>query len=78
MRAVEYVEGGGRLLAIVVKADFDERWTVPLTDESLSLQMTVMVKEEGEGSPANAHIPVRCSGSGGRYRHEMLSILKGG
>ena len=44
MRAVEYVEGGGRLLAIVVKADFDERWTVPLTDESLSLQMSVMVK----------------------------------
>ena len=32
MRAVEYVEGDGRLLAIVVRASFDERGTVPLTD----------------------------------------------
>jgi hypothetical protein len=29
LRAIEYVEGDGRLLAIVVRADFDERGTAP-------------------------------------------------
>ena len=77
MRAVEYVEGDGRLLAIVVRADFDERGTVPLTDESLPLQMSVMVKEEGEGSPAHVHIPSVAVDQGGRYRHEMLHVVEG-
>ncbi len=77
MRAVEYVEGDGRLLAFVVRADFDERGTVPLTDESLPLQMSVMVKEEGEDSPAHVHVPSVAVDQGGRYRHEMLHVVEG-
>lgn len=77
MGAVEFIDGGGRLLAIVVRADFDERGTHPLTDESLPLQMSVMVKEEGEGSPAHVHTPSVAVDQGDRYRHEMLHVLDG-
>ncbi len=77
MRGVEYVEVDRRLLAIVVRADFDERGTVPLTDESLPLQMSVMAKEEGEGSPAHVHTPSVAVDQRGRYRHEMLHVLEG-
>jgi len=77
LRAVEFVEGDGRLLAIVVRASFDERGTVPLTDESLPLQMSVMVKEEGEGSSAHIHIPSVAVDQEGRFRHEMLHVLDG-
>jgi hypothetical protein len=77
LRTVEYVEGGGRLLAIVVRADFDEAGTNPLTDESLPLQMSVMVKEEGEGSPAHVHTPPVAVDQGERYRHEMLHVVEG-
>lgn len=77
MNAVDYVEGDGRLLAIVVRADIDERGTVPLTDESLPLQMSVMVKGEGEGSPAHVHNPSVAVDQEGRYRHEMLHVLEG-
>ena len=50
MKAVECGEGDGGLLAIVVRADVDKRGTVPLTDESMPLQKSLIVKEEGEGS----------------------------
>jgi hypothetical protein len=66
--AVEYVEGDGRLLAIVVRTDFDESGTFPLTDESLPLQMSVMVKEEGEGSPAHVHTPSDAVDQGGEIQ----------
>ena len=77
MAAVEFVDGGGRLLAIVVRGGFDEGGTYPLTDESLPLQMSVLVKEEGEGSPAHVHAPSVAVDQGGRYRHEMLHVLDG-
>ena len=77
MRAVEYVEGDGKLLVIVVRADFDERGTVPFTNKSLPLQVSVMVKEEGEGSPAHVHNPSVAVDQRGRYRHEMLHVLEG-
>jgi len=75
--AVEFVDGEGRLLAIVVRGGFDEEGTYPLTDESLPLQMSVLVKEEGEGSPAHVHAPSVAVDQGGRYRHEMLHVLDG-
>ena len=77
MVAVEFVDGEGRLLAIVVRGGFDEEGTYPLTDESLPLQMSVLVKEEGEGSPAHVHAPSVAVDQGGRYRHEMLHVLDG-
>jgi hypothetical protein len=77
LRSVEFIEGDGRLLAIVVRADFSERGTHPLTDESLPLQMSVMVKEAGEGSPAHVHSPSVAVDQGGRYRHEMLHVVEG-
>jgi hypothetical protein len=77
LAAVEFVDGGGRLLAIVVRGGFDEEGTYPLTDESLPLQMSVLVKEEGEGSPAHVHAPSVAVDQGGRYRHEMLHVLDG-
>ena len=77
MSPAEFVKKDGRLLALIVRADFNQRGAVPFSEDKMPLQLVVMNKETGEGVDAHVHPPSQSAEQIGRSRHEVLHVSKG-
>ena len=77
MPSVKRIEKHGRILAIIIRSEFEETGTTSFTPPEFPLQLMIMVKKEGETADAHFHQPTSLSRKIKESRHEIIHLISG-